>query len=138
MTRACAGCGKPYSAKSARSRFCSQACQKRAWRTGGERGKVEQLHKPNEHATKMLEYTRRDLAAAGMLETKMGEHIIRLTEQFGDPYIPASAMVAVSKELLRLWDAINVEHAPPDILDEMRARRDAKAARAAATREDPL
>jgi hypothetical protein len=128
MNRACAGCGRPYDARSARSRFCSQRCQKRAYRAGVS--SLVALPRPEQGASDYERALRAELEAAGALDTFLGVLAMTLAYHFVSPYETASGLVALSKELSRVLAEIRAPAPTPDVVDEMSAHRDRKQLRA--------
>jgi len=128
MNRACAGCGRPYDARSARSRFCSQRCQKRAYRAGVS--SLVALPRPEPGASDYERALRAELEAAGALDTFHGVLAMTLAAKFVSPYESGAGLVALSKELRAVMARVRDADGPVDAVDEVKARRDRKSHRA--------
>jgi hypothetical protein len=109
MERSCAVCGKPYEAKTAKSRFCGATCRSRAHRAGGS-GEVRELRpapaRPSTSdplagraTTAKLE---QELRAADRLDTTLGQIALGLAQRF-DVAITgadtASALASLARQL---------------------------------------
>lgn len=127
------GCGKTFSAKSNRARYCSDRCRKRAQRGGGEvvelPAKVGQVEgSVLDVAGPVVTATVDALKAADRLETPHGAMALSLARRMDLPGLDTgSALAAVSRQL----DAIlavalrgaGVASAPQQLQDELAARR---------------
>ncbi len=77
----------------------------------------------------LLEALRRELAAAGRLDTALGQQALALAVKLSSPFDTGSAMAAVSRELRAVREeALRGAEQVADPLDELRLRRDAKRA----------
>lgn len=132
----CEVCGKAFQAKR-NARICGPTCRKRASRKTKsalkpvpERRKapVVPIPSPPEELP-LVEATRRELEAAGRLDTALGQAAMRLAGRMHSEFDTGSALAALSKEL-RAVMAETLKDATPhsDSLDELAARRAKKAA----------
>lgn len=125
MTVSCAACGRPYEAKTSRARYCSETCKKRGQRRATDA--------PVEPSPSLVDATRLELDAAGLLDTRMGQQAMALAAKVASGYDTGSALAAASKELDRLIDKAMASTAKTvSRVDEMKARRDAIRDRATA------
>lgn len=126
MTAKCAGCGKDFEAQRKTARFCGPTCRQRAHRRPDAPAAPVQVITPAEPA--LVAATRKELEAAGRLETTLGQAALRLAEQMSDGRDTGSAMAALSKEL-RAVMAEALADAPKvaDSVDELSQRRIRKA-----------
>ncbi len=123
MQRKCEACDREYEAKRKTSRFCSNSC-----RSNNRYGK----NKPVVDSP-LVAATRAELAAAGKVETRLGQQALVLAAQMAGVQ-SAAGIGTLSKELDRVVSAAigtTLPIAPAgegDSVDELRARRDAKRA----------
>lgn len=129
--RSCDHCGAAYTARRSTSRYCSDACRKRARRASERAAEVVLLPGPVTAAT------RRELVAAGRLESAFGQVALILATHIDSASTTAQvrAVPALCREHSRcmvaaLKDAEDRRGAddPIDVLTKMRKRRDAKRA----------
>ena len=133
MSEVVCGCGRSFSAKSNRARYCSDRCRKRAQRGGGEvvelPAKVGQVEgSVLAVAGPVVTATFDALKAADRLETPHGAMALSLARRMDEPGLDTgSALAAVSRQL----DAVlvvalrgaGVASAPQQLQDELAARR---------------
>lgn len=120
VERECDVCGRSYQAKTRRSRYCGQRCRKRAQRVA----EVTPIHVDE---LSVAEATRRELRAAGRLETAAGMSAVKLAEKLDTGRDTGSAMAALSKQhLTALAEALRGVTLVSSPLDELRARREAR------------
>jgi hypothetical protein len=150
MYRICALCGREFIAQRATAKYCGSSCRaKRSTRnkrlkTHG--GVAEEFSSPvkvgavapitNPTPTKsgsVFDATQQALVQAGRLNSPQGAIALVLAGRLDDSALDTgNGVVALSKELDRLLCSIlnAAERAIPDELDELQARRRAKAAEA--------
>jgi hypothetical protein len=122
VIRNCDTCGHPYEAKSVRSRFCSDLCRVRKSRGAAPTPNAESLDNP------LVNATRRELEAAGKLDSALGQLALVLAARMSTAHTTAG-LATLSKELSRVAaKAIGSTPGTGDDVDELRARRDAKRA----------
>ena len=124
MLRNCDTCGRSYEAKTRRSLYCGDLCRARKHRGAAPVPNVEGLDNP------LVNATRRELEAAGKLDTAMGQLALVLAAGLSSTQT-TTGLAALSKELSRVTaKAIGSTTAPApgagDDIDELKARRDAK------------
>ena len=142
VTRPCDECGKPYVAKTKRSKFCGDTCRVRAHRrpskTGAARTKAARAATGAPGATvtqlptaggpldqtspadplvediegSLADQVRKTLTAEKALDTISGAQAIRIARQIDRGDDSGSAVATLSKELSRLVEAAKVEAAP--------------------------
>jgi hypothetical protein len=145
MKRKCnyANCGRSYEAMRPTSKFCSSNCRARNHQTAprpvssrpkkaapadtsiGSAATSSKDGEPNSLVTA----TRKELEAAGVADTMMGQQALRIAQQMSG-FETAGGMAALSKELSRVM-AEAVRTAPPlvaDPVDELAKRREEKLA----------
>jgi hypothetical protein len=129
----CHGCGEPFTAKSARAKWCKPGCKKRVQRNPA--AAAEPVSPPDhEPETGLVAALRKELEDAGVLATVEAQQALVLARSMAK--IDATAISSLSKELSRVKAAaLGVSEgekpaaepagvADPD--DEIRKRRDAK------------
>lgn len=128
MTRNCAVCRRPFEASRPNAKFCGSTCRKRNARgvTAPEMG--SNVEAESDEPTPLVEATTAELAAAGKLDTMLGQLALALAKRMGGE---VTGIAALSKELRSVTDAaLGVKtsgaSAVADDVDELRARRDAK------------
>ncbi len=94
MNRECDACGTEYEAQRKTSQYCSTRCRMRASRRPETAVAAEA---PDGDG--LLNALRCELAAAGRLETALGQQAIALAVKLASPFDTGSAMAAVSREL---------------------------------------
>lgn len=126
MLRNCDTCGRPYEAKSIRSRFCSDTCRVRKSRGAAPPPSAEDSETP------LVKATRKELAAAGQQHSALGQLALALAARMSTGQTTAG-LATLSREL-RTVVAAAIGSTPTrtpaagqgDELDELKARRDAK------------
>ncbi len=122
--RTCAACGDSLEGRPAKTRFCDATCRKRASRRPDE---APGTFEPDGGG--LLDALRRELEAAGRLDTALGQQALALAVKLSSPFDTGSAMAAVSRELRAVREeALRGAEQAADPLDELRLRRDAKRA----------
>lgn len=125
MLRKCDTCGREYEARRKDSRTCSPTCRKRRGRGAKPASDSDGLvEKP------LVVATRRELEAAGELDTRLGQQALALAERMSGSETNAG-IAALSRELCAVMAAATGSKAPgqkakADYIDELRVRRDAK------------
>lgn len=130
MRKTCAVCPAEFEAKRAVAKYCSERCRKRAQRRpGGVHREVVPIEQAKPADWPIVEVTRRELEAAGRLDSVTGQQAMRLAERMCGQFDTGSAIAAISKEL-RAVMAEALADAPKvaDSLDELAERRRRKAA----------
>lgn len=123
MLRNCDTCGRPYEAKSTRSRFCSDTCRVRKSRGAAP--------PPSAEDSPLVRATRKELAAAGQQHSALGQLALALAARMSTGQTTAG-LATLSREL-RTVAAAAIGSTPNrtpaagqgDELDELKARRDA-------------
>ena len=132
MTTSCAVCSTRFEAATARGRYCSDRCRQKA-----KRGRDAARH-ASDRESGLVAKVRRDLRAAGKLDTVRGELAIVVAEQIAKP--DATGVQGLAKQLDMLLTALGIGEpasvAPstsvePDLMDEIKERRERKAREAA-------
>lgn len=126
VLRNCDMCGRPYEAKSARSRFCSDLCRVRRSRGAAPPPSAEEPESP------LVKATRAELAAAGKECSALGQLALAVAARLAT--VQTTAGVASLSRELRAVVAVAVGPTPTqrpapgagDEIDELKARRDAK------------
>jgi hypothetical protein len=133
MSRQCDVCGRAYTARRARSRFCGGTCGKRSQRTGpagiGPRPGV--LDDDEAPLSELERAVIRELAEAGHAQSVAGrvagQVALELAHRIGSGRESDGAVASLVKELRATMAAAQAGRAPaPDLLDELRVRRDRK------------
>lgn len=125
IKRQCDECGKAYTAKSPRSKFCRPACRSRAH---GKRA-VEAVAAPVELgevvAGGVAEATRAELERLKRLDTPMGRVAVALAVRMDGGEDVGSSMAAVAKELRSILEVLAAQ-APQaaDPVTKLRVVRD--------------
>lgn len=124
---ACVVCGTEFEASSPRASYCSAACRKRGSRAGMKVLDQEPEAPPvPEDEPPLLSATRRELEAAGVDNTALGQQALELARRMTHPRAMGLSVAPISKELRSVM-ADALKDAPrASGLDELRARRDAK------------
>jgi hypothetical protein len=137
----CASCGDDFEAKRSTAKYCSATCRKRAARSRPDPSTDTTSSSGDEHD--LIATTRRELEAAGRVETFAGQLALQLAKRLATP--DESGVSALSKELRTVMSAAldgvtppaaegGEEHAPETVVeDEVDAarRRRAEARQAA-------
>ena len=121
----CTACGSSFEAKSPRATYCSPACRKRGSRAG-VKASVEPIRPESDAVAPLLEATRRELEAAGVAETALGQQAIELARRMSDPRAMGLSVAPISKELRSVMAEAMKDAPTASSLDELRARRDRK------------
>lgn len=123
MLRKCDTCGREYGAKTARSRFCSDVCRVRKFRGAAPAPGVECAASP------LVSAARRELEAAGRLDTVLGQQVLLLAARLSGTDTGA-AVAALSRELrATMAEALRGVRRGADPVDDLRGRRDRKRGR---------
>lgn len=123
MRRCCEVCGRIYDAKTKRSRFCTSTCRSRNMR-GAEPPPIAALIDVSLEST-----TKQKLEDAGVLDTVLGQQAMRLAVQMSVE--TGSSLAALSRELrATMLEALSSGEQADDVVDELRARREARRAAA--------
>ena len=122
MERLCDVCGAQYVAKRRTSRYCSPRCRMRASRGAVSASSVVDLA-PGA-PSQLVVTVRRELQAAGRLNSSLGQQAILLAGRIGVPFVTGSSLAALSKELRAVMaKALEDAQLGADPLDQLRARR---------------
>jgi hypothetical protein len=129
MTKTCLApdCGKSFETTSARAKFCSSTCRSRVHRNGSgviDLPPAQSAAPPAGPA--LLEATKRELEAAGVAETALGQQAIELARRMSDPRAMGLSVAPISKELRSIMADVLKAAPQASKLDELRAKRDAK------------
>jgi hypothetical protein len=122
-SKPCFTCGKPFDFQMPHAKYCSTLCKRR-----GQRGlSLQGATVAREPASRLVEVVQRDLAAAGVLETLLGQIAVELAPALTSPHSSGSAKATLSKEFSRVMDAaLGMSTTRTDFLDELKLRRDRK------------
>ena len=121
----CTACGSSFEAKSPRATYCSPACRKRGSRAG-VKATVEPIRPEVDAIAPLLEATRRELEAAGVAATALGQQAIELARRMSDPRAMGLSVAPISKELRSVMTEAMKDAPRASGLDELRSRRDRK------------
>jgi len=121
---ACVVCGTTFKASSTRAKYCGPTCRKRGSRAGMSDVTPVAVIPPSAPPTAaLLEATKRELEAAGVAETALGQQAIELARRMSDPRAMGLSVAPISKELRSVMaEAMRVAPMTSG-LDELRARR---------------
>lgn len=131
MKISCAVCLSDFDAKASTARYCSPRCQKLARRGTGARGN-----------STLVRAVAADLERCGVLDSYAGQLALQLARQMSTP--GATGLPALSRELRTVMTEALGPAAPapeavepaaveaPDIVDEVRRKREQRQASAAA------
>lgn len=120
----CVVCGQEFQAKSPRAAYCGPTCRKRGSRSGVT---LTPAPEPVEPAVAgLLEATRRELEAADLADTALGQQAIELARRMSDPRAMGLSVAPISKELRSIMADLMKDAPRASKMDELRARRDAK------------
>lgn len=127
MTATCEACGDPYERKTANQKFCTTKCRVRNHATKARPTGSAESDIPN-----LVDVVRRDLRSAGVLDTPAGVQALRVANRMVTPTADTgSSYVALSRELSRaLEEAKSSVARRVSLVDELRAKREAKASAA--------
>ena len=124
MQRICDVCGRGFEAKRRDAKACSATCR------SNKRNMVAPLDADEVAGNSLVKATTAELAAAGKVDTVLGQLAISLAGRMSGT---TTGLAALSRELRSVIDAalsVKTSGAAPkaDGIDELRARRDAKRA----------
>jgi hypothetical protein len=131
MERECAECSGPFEAKRRTAKYCGGKCRVRATRrraNGGESPEPALLPTDVRGSLPIVEATRRELAAAGRVDSMLGQQALELAARMHSAVDTGSAIASLSRELRAVVSAALAD-APvkADPLDELADRRRRKA-----------
>ena len=129
MLVTCQVCSKEFETRSPRAKFCGSTCRSRGHRSGTNTQSVVPLPTPPDKAdaiAPLLEATRRELEAAGVAETALGQQAIELARRMSDPRAMGLSVAPISKELRSVMAEALKDAPRASGLDELRSRRDRK------------
>jgi hypothetical protein len=134
MEITCQSCSTRFNARRD-AKFCSARCRNRGHRLGGASvAEVVPLSGPDPAAPDvkpLVATVEKKLRAAERLETPAGQMALVLAERLAAGLDTGSALATLSKQLSSLLeDALAGAKVEPDALDELKARRERKAASA--------
>lgn len=118
MERNCVRCGKPYQARSARSRYCGSTCRARA-----SESKVTDLPKVTDGDGPAVKAARAALAAADRLDTPAAAAALALGALL-DAGLPSGAASVAKEYRAAVAEALAGVAPATDLVDELRARRE--------------
>lgn len=124
MLVTCQICSKEFETASSRAKFCSSTCRSRGHRSGGS--VVPMPEKAVDESTPLLDATRRELEAAGVADSALGQQAIELARRMSHPKAMGLSVAPISKELRAVMVEALKEAPSRSGLDELRARRDRK------------
>jgi hypothetical protein len=130
MDRLCDVCCVPYVAQRRTSRYCSGRCRVRACRAGlsGPGRPVRRVDLVSSGPSALVQAVTAELERVGRLDSAYGVMALALARALSSSsYVSGSSVAAMSRELIKVMD-IAVEDAlvGPDLLDEVRRRREGK------------
>lgn len=127
-TRDCARCGKPFAARSAGHKFCSDSCRKRAHEDGAPSAPVLEMDHPVNVDVSLVERVRAELAAVGRENTARGQAALIVAHRLEHSQMETGAsLAALGRQFSQaLSDALAGAAKVADPVDELKARRDAK------------
>ena len=99
LRKTCDDCGSDYEARSARSRFCSDACRVRSSRKSSPPDPEVVSSDP------LVKATTRELEAAGKLDTRIGHQALALARRMATGIETGGGVAALSRELRSVLDA---------------------------------
>jgi hypothetical protein len=118
------GCGKTFETQSAKAKYCSSTCRSRGNRAGVG---FPAPPAPDESDGGLVAATRRELEAAEVLDTVLGQQALTLARRILSPASTGASVASLSKELrVVMSEATAGLKVADDPLDELRARRDRK------------
>ena len=129
MQRPCDSCGREYEAKRPRSRFCGATCRQRAARAPAPvpHQKAVATAPLTTPLTGLADVTRREMEAAGRLNTTLGQQAVALAARIESPMETGASVASLSRELRAVMaEAMQGVAVARDPMDELRARRDLK------------
>jgi hypothetical protein len=121
---ACTECGVDFVHRRSDARYCSARCRQRAH----ERRSRPSMHPiaDTSSASPLVAAVERDLQANGALETLLGVLAVNLATCMVNGNHTGSSYVALAKELRATMTAAVGTSRAPDLIDELKRRRDAK------------
>jgi len=129
MVRSCDVCGSSYVAKRATSKYCKPACRMKASRAGVSAPVSVAAHPVDVEVAGLILAVRRELDEAGRLDSALGQAALELARNIGSPTSTGAGVASLVKQLREtMVDALKGAEKSADVLDEIRARRDAKRA----------
>lgn len=130
--RACDVCGTQYEAKRPSSKYCSERCRKRAQRSPQGPVTVVPFTPPTPHAGAITATTVRELEAAEMLDSSLGQKALMLAMRLDSVTADTgSSLAAVSRAHDEMMQrALELGKVEADPLDELATRRRERRARA--------
>jgi hypothetical protein len=120
MVVTCAACGCDFEGKNSRAKYCGSTCRSRGNRAGTS------VFDVSPRPAGLLDVTRRDLQAAGRLDTVLGQQAVELAARIVSPMTTGAAVGTLSKELRLVMGQALKGGVVANPLDELRARRDRK------------
>lgn len=125
--RACKQCGESIEGRPSGTRFCSSACRNRSHRGEAPRAAVVQLVETPAATRSVEAAVEADLATlSGVPATTIEAALILARAIDAGPESPAGLAVLVRELRQVLTDARSARSVEPDILDQLRARREAR------------
>lgn len=127
MRRSCDACGKPYEAKTVRSRFCTDLCRKRGGR--GVRAPAVVVELPASPVVEGLaSAVRAELVEGGRENTALGRAALAIAARIDSQLDTGSGVASLARELRSTLPAAlaGVEKASSPVVqmrDELAARR---------------
>jgi hypothetical protein len=128
MQRQCEECGRKYTARRSTSKYCTTKCRSQHYNYEQRRNQPPGDPALEDHP--LLVAVRKELEAAGRLDSTEGMLVIGLARQMVDPSISNAALVAASKELSRVMAEMRGRKptvvrspSPPDELTVRRSER---------------
>jgi hypothetical protein len=124
----CASCGKTLKSANPRARYCNSGCRANATRKRAQA--LPALHtapEPVEVSHAVAEATLAELSAAGRESTALGTAALALAARIDVGADTGSALASAVKQLgATMAEALQGVRGSTSLLDELRARRDAK------------
>lgn len=129
-THECAQCGLPFVGQRSSAKYCSTRCRTAATRARARDDADEPEPVASTPARKrthpLVLTTRRELRAAGVLNTVAGQRAILLAERAANPRESGSAVANLATKLQDAVDAALASVGRADKMDEVTKRRDEK------------
>jgi hypothetical protein len=125
----CVVCAQPFEAKRRDARYCGSVCKMRAHRAGGsvttmagDVGGVPDVGSSASEVT-LVDVVRRELVAAGRLDSFAGQRALTLAERILSPVTSAGAVAGLDKRLsVARAEALAGMIVEADAVDEFTAR----------------
>lgn len=125
--RACQQCGGSLEGRSTGTKFCSSSCRNRSHRGQPSRSAVVQLVEAPTPERSVEAAVEADLATLSGVPATTVEAALRLARAIDAGPESASGLAVLVRELRQvLTEARSARSAEPDILDQLRARREAR------------